>query len=115
MKYLLVNFMQPKPGMGSDYVRNEREDFKPVHQAMVNDGNMVSWSLYSLVHPSGTVNNHQYVTVDAFSSYDQIGADNEAAWKKVSPGKNAQSAYDNMARARDHFRTELWELMLSTN
>jgi hypothetical protein len=114
-KYVMVNFMQPKIGMNADYVKIEKEDFKPVHQARVNAGSMVGWVLYTLIHPWGTSNNHQYVTGDVYSSYEQIAGDMEPVWKKLNPGKDIQPVYDRLGKARDMVKTELWELVTATN
>lgn len=114
-KYVMINFMQPKSGMNADYVKIEREDFKPVHQARVNSGSMVGWGLYTLVHPWGSSNDHQFVTADVYADYAQLGEDMEPYWKKLNPGKEIQPLFDKLEKSRNAVRTELWELVTATD
>ncbi len=108
--------MQPKNGMASEFSRLEREEWKPVHQALVDAGQRVRWTFWGLEIPGGTEMDHHYVTSDVYSSYDQMGAEDfTAALKKAKPGADAQSMIDRSSRSRDIVKRELWEMVLTLN
>ena len=115
-KYIEIDFMKVTPGMGAEYVRTEKEDWKPVHQALVDGGQRVGWTLWSLAMPGGTSNNHEYVTSNIFSSYDQFSnQDYEGAFKKAHPGKDANVMMEKTGKVRSMAKSELWELILTLN
>ena len=115
-KYIEIDFMKVTSGMGAEYVRVEKEDWKPVHQALVDGGQRVGWTLWSLAMPAGTSNNHDYVTSNIFSGYDQFSnQDYEGAFKKAHPGKDANSMMEKTGKARNMVKSELWELVMTLN
>ena len=44
--------------------------WKPIHEARVKAGNALGWYLYRVNSPSGTLVNHDYVTVAIYSSFE---------------------------------------------
>lgn len=115
-KYVIVDFMKAKPGMDAEYNKHEREVWKPVHQALVDGDKRAGWAFWGLVVPGGTGSSHDYATSNTFSSYAQLAnQEYEAAFKKVHPGKELQTIFDQTSKARDGVRSELWELILSLN
>lgn len=67
--YVTIDYQKPLPGKGGDYVRMEREYWKPIHQARVSAGNIVSWKLYVVNFPNGEGQEYDYVTVTEFPSW----------------------------------------------
>jgi hypothetical protein len=111
-KYLILNFMKVKEGMTDQYLKAEHEEWKPLHQALVDDGSRVAWTFWQLLLPGGSKTSHDYITVDAYSSYSQIYSESyENAFKKVHAGKDMQSMFDHTDKLRDNVRTELWEMI----
>jgi hypothetical protein len=116
IKYIEVDFMKTKPGLASEYEKLEREDWKPVHQSMVDAGQRIGWTFWSQVVPGGTGGDHDYFTSNVFSSYEQIsGADYEAAFKKAHPGKDPQAVFDKTSKTRDLVKRELLEFVVGLN
>ena len=111
-KYLILNFMKVKEGMADQYVKAEQEDWKPLHQAMVNEGSRLAWTFWQLLLPGGSQSPHDYIAVDTYSTYDQIYKESyENVFKKVYPGKDMQAMFDKTTKLRDAVRTELWEMI----
>jgi len=111
-KYILVNFMKVKEGMFPAYLKAEQEDWKPVHQALVDGGSRVGWNLWELVLPGGTNSTYDYVTANIYSTYDKLNGESyEEAFKKVHPGKDIQAVFDQTSKTLDAVRAELWELI----
>ena len=115
-KYLNISYMKSKVGQTAAYVKMESETFKKLHQSMVDDGKRNGWGFWRLEAPSGTFSDHDYVTSNIYSAYEQIGTvDYEGAFKKVFPGKDIQPVADETLKTRDIVKSELWEFVMATN
>ena len=98
--------------MTDQYVKAERDEWKPVHQSLVDDGSRLSWTFWELLLPGGSQSSHDYIAVDAYATYGQIYKESyENAFKKVHAGKDMQAMFDKMTKLRDAVRTEMWELI----
>ena len=110
--YVVVNYMQVPSGGGSDYVAAEREIWKPLHQARIDNGQMHGWNLYSLMLPSGSVMNYSYGTADF---YDEL-ADRAAPFpmdllQQAHAGASQaelDAMMDRTPEVRTIYKTELW-------
>lgn len=111
-KYLILNFVKVKEGMTDQYLKAEQEQWKPVHQALVDDGSRLAWTFWQLILPGGSNTSHDYVAVDTYSTYGQIYKESyKNAIKKVHAGKDMQAMSDSTDKLRDIVRTELWEMI----
>ena len=112
-KYIIVDFMQSKPGV--DYVAVERELWKPVHQDRVKSGALVSWALYELVLPGGTSYPYDYATVNAMSSFADLNVMfPDDLFKRVLPNISITDIGNRTGASRDLTRHELWVLVDAT-
>src|SRR5262245_35901123 len=68
-RILTLDYQKPEPGKTSDYVRLERELWKPVHQDRVNKGKITSWKLYQVSWPNGEDQEYDYVTMTEFANF----------------------------------------------
>lgn len=110
-KYVEISYMKAKPGKEEQYVKCEREDWKPMHQHMIDNGIRASWGLWVRNFPGGAGYDYDYVTSNGYSTYSQIDDANfEEVFKKVFPGKNIQEIIDRTIQSRDLVHAELWEL-----
>jgi hypothetical protein len=50
-KYVEIDYMKVEPGKDSDYVRLEKEIWKPLHQQRIKNGQLRSWAVYGLRFP----------------------------------------------------------------
>ncbi len=116
IKFVEIDFMKVKEGQGAEYVKVEKEVWKPLHQVLVTDGKRAGWGLWQLILPGGSQNTHDYVTSNIYSSYGQMAEGNyEEAFKKAHPGKDVTEALDRTGKTRSLVRSEVWELIDSTN
>jgi hypothetical protein len=98
--------------MFDEYVKIEKEEWKPVHQSLIDENKRAGWTLWSLVMPFGGAAPHQYITTNTFASYEQIMAGNfNDAYKKAHPGKDPQAAFARTLKVREQVKSELWELL----
>lgn len=111
-KYIEVDYMKVKPGNESSYVEVERNIWKPIHNEFINAGQRVGWSLWSIVFPSGSGNDYQYVTANYFPDFQKIGAaDYNAAYAKAHADKSVEELDSKTANSRDLVRSELWQVV----
>ena len=71
-RVLTLDYQKPAPGKTADYVKVERELWKPVHQDRVNKGKILSWKLYSVSWPNGEDQEYDYVTVTEFAHFADL-------------------------------------------
>lgn len=115
-KYVNIGFMKSKAGQDANYVKMERETFKKLHQSMVDDGKLNGWGFWRLEMPSGTSSDHDYVTSNVYSAYDQMGTvDYEGVFKKTFPGKDIQPVVDETLKTREIVKGDLWEFVMTLN
>ncbi|MDR8392864.1 hypothetical protein NC796_17035 [Aliifodinibius sp. S!AR15-10] len=103
----LVDFMYVPEGMGAAYVSMEQEIAKPVHQEAVDQGRMVSWSLWQIPFPGGTQAEYHYATVRIYENVEQLKTANEfgALIEKVHAGENMDELIAKVWETRDLVKT----------
>jgi hypothetical protein len=115
-KYAVLDFMKVRDGMLDEYLKVEREDWKPLHQVLTNDGNRVGWMLWDYLVPGGTGSPYDFVTTMLFTDYGAIKAANDAeAYKRAHPTGDLAASVARTRRSRDVVRTEIWEVVDSLN
>lgn len=111
-KYAVLDFMKVKPGMVDDYLKVEREDWKPLHQVLTNEGNRTGWTLWDYAIPGGTGSSHDFVTTMLFADYAKIKEANDAeAFRKAHPNGDLAASVTRTRASRDVIRSEIWEVV----
>lgn len=67
-----LNFMKAAAGQSSAYEKAEIDVFQPLHQKGVTDGKLASWGLLRNMLGYGSDSYATHMTVDMFTSYDQM-------------------------------------------
>ncbi len=115
-KYAVLDFMKVKDGMADDYLKVEREDWKPLHQVLTKEGNRVGWVLWDYMVPGGTGSPFDFVTTMLFNDYASIKAANDAeAYKRAHPNGDLAASVARTRKSRDVVRTEIWEVVDALN
>lgn len=107
--YLAVNYM--KTSNIEAWVKFEKELWQPVVEAMVKDGVAAGWSLNLLAFGLESDLPYQGVTVDVYSSWDQVFKDDPQfvdRFKKVHPDLDQNTWDDRLAKTRTMVRSELY-------
>lgn len=112
-KYLMVDFMQSKPG--GNYVALERDIWKPIHQERVASGLAGGWALYSLMLPGGTSYPYDHATVNVLNSLSSVNDALSVDFvRKVHPNIPLTEIGNRTTAGRDLTRRELWVLVDAT-
>jgi hypothetical protein len=115
-RFAVMDFMKVRDGMIDQYLKVEREDWKPLHQVLTNDGNRVGWVLWDYMIPGGTGSPHDFMTAMLFTDYDQIkAADDAGAYRRAHPNGDLNASVARTRASRDVVRTEIWEVVDTLN
>ncbi len=108
-----VDYMKVAPGQDDAYLQVEQKMWKPIHEARVKAGNALGWYLYRVASPSGTLVDHNYVTVAVYSSFEAMENPfpSELVAKIVPAQSTAEFGKKTLA-ARDLVRSETWGAMV---
>jgi len=113
-KYIEVDYMKATPGHEDEYLKLEREQWKPIHQERIKEGKIHSWYLFGVRFPSGSESKYDFVTVNTFDQFGQMEnsyADIEQVMSKVHSGINVNDFASRTNKSRDLVRSEVWELI----
>ena len=111
-KYIYINQMHVKQGMGGDYVKMEVEVFKPVHEEAIKRGNRSHWGIWS----NWPIKEGQaaYVTVDGYADAAQLvagGGMGDEIFSAVHPDIKPEEIAEKINKLRKMDGVELWELV----
>jgi len=112
--YLMIDYMKVKSGDRAEYIGIEQDVWKPMHQAVVDNGDKASWELYALVFPWGSSLEYNYATVNAFNEYGDMDLsefDFAAVFASTHPGEDPVETGRVTQEARDLVRGEIWHLI----
>jgi hypothetical protein len=115
-KYLTLDYQKPERGKTGEYVRLERDYWKPVHQDRVNRGKITSWKLYEVSFPNGHEQEYDFVTMTEFPSFAALEQPYEGTDFKKLLGESKYAEMRGMTGAvRKLQRSDTLAILLSTN
>jgi hypothetical protein len=109
--YLAVNYM--KTSTIDDWLKFEKEVWKPIAEQMVKDGVQSGWSLNLRVLGLQSDLPWQGVTVDVYPSWDAVFKDDPQfndRVKKVHPDKDLNAMFYQLGKTRTMVRSELYAI-----
>jgi hypothetical protein len=111
--YYEMNFMKATAGKENEYVRQEKEIYKPIHQEFIKNGNKTGWGFSQLIVPVADGSKYNYVTSNAFSDWDKSYSitldDYFKTYEKLFPKTSLPESVRNMVK------TEVWKLEITAN
>ena len=109
--YLAVNYM--KTSNIGDWLKFEKETWKPIAEAMVKDGVESGWSVNLRAVGLNSDLPYQGVSVDVYPNWDAVFKDDPQFTdrvKKVHPGKDINAMFEQIDKSRNMVRTELYAI-----
>jgi hypothetical protein len=109
--------MKAQPGKEADYVRMERETWKPLHEERIKRGQLRSWAFYGLRFPSGDDEKYDFVTINAFDRFAQLEnpyADLDRMLSTGQPNRKMADLEQETSANRRLVRSEVWQLIDET-
>jgi hypothetical protein len=108
--YITVYQMKVKPGMDDEYLKMEREIFKPLHEEAIRRGQMSTWSVwFKWPFEEG---DYQYVAVNGFEDFSQlVNLDYTDLFKTVHPEMNVEELMQKIPEIRRNTEVQVWRLV----
>jgi hypothetical protein len=114
--FMLVEFMKVAEGKEAEWIKAERETWKPMHTLRVKDGGIQSWAAISQWMPGDESQGSTYATVTTFRGWpDPTKTNYEDLFKRAHPGADVQAAMDHTQSTRSLVRSEIWQVLEQTN
>jgi hypothetical protein len=108
--YIVVSPMKVSPGKESEYLKMEREIFKPIHEEAVRMGLMGSWGVW--YKWPFEVDDERYVVINGFEDYSQLSAlDYDELFKKIHPETDMDEVWKEAAEIRKNTSVQIWRLI----
>ena len=112
-RYFVLDYMKVAPGKGNDYLRLEREVWKPFHAQRIKDKRLLGWSLYDVRYTADTHREYDYVTVNV---YDNLAATDDQTgmgdmFQRLHPGNDGARLLTETGAARQIVRSEVWAML----
>jgi hypothetical protein len=110
--FMLVEFMRVSEGKESDWLKLERETWKPMHALRIKDGSIKSWAAIGQAMPGDESNGPIYATVTTFRGWpDPTKTDWEGLFKKAHPQGDVDAVMKQTGAARRIVRSEVWQVL----
>jgi hypothetical protein len=107
-KYVEINFMKTLPGKEEEYVRQEKEVYKPIHQEFINNGKRTAWYFNQLIAPLADNSKYNYVTSNYFNDWDKSYSITVDEYGKIFTKLFPKTSFPENARTM--VKTEIWKL-----
>lgn len=108
--YVELGYMKVAPNGIDEYLSVERDLWKPIHQARLQDGIITGWALYEVWYPGGTAADYNYVTVNAYQDFSKMALPplSDEKIQQIHPGVTMDELMNRTNSARDMVRIEMW-------
>jgi len=114
--FMLVEFMKVAEGKEAEWIKLERETWKPMHDLRVKNGGIQSWAAISQWMPGDESNGATYATVTTFRGFpDPTKTDYDALFKQAHPNSDMEAVMSQTQAARSIVRSEIWQVLDQTN
>tara|TARA_B100000497_G_C7682251_1_gene412873 strand:- start:214 stop:1074 length:861 start_codon:yes stop_codon:yes gene_type:complete len=115
-KYSVFNSMKMKPGVDNDdYVRMEKEYWKPMHKERIRRNMMFGWGMYTMIIPGGTERNYHWATVDYYHNFMDYLCETGSIMESIHGKENADKYTEETISKRDLLKAEIRELIAYKN
>jgi hypothetical protein len=114
LKYIVTDFMQPKPGVGAQYVKTEIDTFRLIHRERVKLDDISQWAFLQLAFPFDTKIGYSYLALNFYKDLDRMFgvAKYGEGLKNTFPNVALNDLFESAAATRDNSRAEILRLLL---
>ena len=114
LKYIVIDFMQPKPGMGAQYFKTETDTFRLIHKERVKLDDISQWAFLQLAFPFDAKTGYSYLALNFYKDLDRMFGNAKYAegLKATFPNMALNDLFQSASAARDNPRAELLRLVL---
>jgi hypothetical protein len=99
-KYIQISYFKAN---NYDFLDMELSIWKPVREKQIEMGDMEAWYLYKVKYPTGSNAPYDFVAVNVFTDWEQIGNKGQDYFRQIH-GEEA----DDLLASSDEIGTEIW-------
>jgi hypothetical protein len=111
-KYIVSDFMQPKPDKFGDYLKMETDTFRVIHKERIKLGDISQWGCFSLMLPYDTKIGYSVLCFNFYNDLDAMTTSKYVeALKNTFPTVDLGRLFQSSASLRDNPRADLWQLV----
>jgi hypothetical protein len=111
-RFVVLSYMKAAPGRAEEYVRLEREIWKPFHQERVRSKGMLGWELFAVPYTADTPREYDYVTANIYDNFAATADDSGLVetFRRVHASRDPARLLAQTWAARQVVRSEVWRL-----
>lgn len=115
-KYVEVDFMKPAAGKFADYVKSERETWKPVHQQRIKLGGLSGWSISEKMLPAGDKEGYDVITTNGYDSLPMmLNTQYIQAFKTVWPKMDINKVVTDAGNMRTMVKSDILKYVFAVS
>jgi len=112
-KYLVVDFMQPKPEKGGEYIKMEIDTFRLIHKERIKLGAINQWALLGLQWPFDMKTGYSDLAINFYNDIDMMFVGKYAeGLKKTFPAVALNNLFQSANAMRDNPKADFMRLVL---
>ncbi len=112
-KYVVVDFMQPKPDKFGQYMKMELDTFRLVHKERIKLGDISQWACLQLALPYDTKTGYSFLALNFYNDLDNMTSSKYVeALRNIFPSVDIGNLLQSSAAMRDNPKADLMRLVL---
>jgi len=112
-KYIVSDFMQPKPDKFGDYLKMETDTFRIIHKERIKLGDICQWGCFTLMMPYDTKIGYSFLCFNFYNDLDAMtNSKYIEALKNTFPTVDLGRLFQSSSALRDNPRADFWQLDL---
>lgn len=111
-KYIVSDFMQPKPDKFGEYLKMETDTFRIIHRERIKLGDISQWGCFGLMLPYDTKIGYSFLCLNFYTDLDSMMSSKYVeALKNTFPTVDLGRLFQASAALRDNPRADFWQLV----
>lgn len=111
-RYIVSDFMQPKPDKFGEYIKTEVDTFRVIHRERIKLGDISQWGCFALMLPYDTKTGYSFLCFNFYNDLDaMMSAKYLEALKATFPTVDLNRLFQSAAALRDNPKADFWQLV----
>jgi hypothetical protein len=111
-KFIVSDFMQPKPDKFGDYIKMETDTFRVIQKERIKLGDISQWGCFSLMLPYDTKTGYSFLCFNFYNDLEAMTTSKYVeALKNTFPTVDLGRLFQSSAALRDNPRADFWQLV----
>jgi hypothetical protein len=112
-KYLVVDYMQPKPEKFGQYIKMETDTFRLVHKERIKLGALSQWACLQLYFPFDMKTGYNFLAMNFYKDIDMMfDSKYVEGIRNAFPSVSINDLFQSVGAMRDNPKADLWRLIV---